>query len=58
MEASLIFVAGYFIVMALIGFIYSSRQKSIAEFITASKGLGYWIASFSARATGESGCFF
>jgi len=55
MEASLFFVAGYFVVMALIGFIYSSRQKSIAEFITASKGLGYWIASFSARATGESG---
>ena len=50
-----IFLAVYFLVMFGIGAWYSRRQTSAAEFVAANRGLGYWVASFSARATGESG---
>lgn len=51
----LLFLALYFIGMMGIGFYYSSRQTSVEEYVTAGRGLGYWVATFSARTTGESG---
>ena len=50
-----IFLVLYFAVMIGIGWYYQSRQTTVKEFVTAGQGLGYWVATFSARTTGESG---
>ena len=52
---SVIFLVLYFVIMLGIGFWYQSRQTTVKEFVTAGQGLGYWVATFSARTTGESG---
>lgn len=52
---SIVFLILYFLLMLGIGFYYRSRQTSVSEFVTAGHGLGYWVATFSARTTGESG---
>ena len=51
----LVFLVLYFVVMLAIGFYYSARQTTVSEFVTADRGLGFWVATFSARTTGESG---
>jgi len=48
------FLILYFAGMLGIGWYYSSKQTTVKEFVTAGQGLGYWVASFSARTTGES----
>ncbi len=50
-----VFLVWYFLVMIGIGWYYQSRQTTVREFVTAGQGLGYWVATFSARTTGESG---
>lgn len=52
---SIVFLVLYFVVMIGIGFRFQARQTSVKEFVTAGQGLGYWVATFSARTTGESG---
>ena len=51
----IVFLILYFAGMLGIGLYYRSRQTSVSEFVTAGQGLGYWVATFSARTTGESG---
>lgn len=50
-----VFLVFYFVGMLAIGMYYSSRQTTVEEYVTAGRGLGYWVATFSARTTGESG---
>ena len=45
----------YFAVLFGIGLVASRRIKTLEDFYVGGKQLGYWIAAFSARATGESG---
>ncbi len=52
---NIVFLVLYFLLMIGIGMYYRSRQTSVSEFVTAGHGLGYWVATFSARTTGESG---
>ncbi|MEE2790836.1 MAG: sodium/proline symporter, partial [Acidobacteriota bacterium] len=44
----------YFGVLLFLGFRASRRIKSISDYYVGGKNLGYWVAAFSARATGES----
>ena len=44
----------YFAVLFLIGYIASRRVQGLKDFFTGGKRLGYWVAAFSAQATGES----
>lgn len=55
MIIKVIIVALYFIVLLGIGWFSSKRIKDISDFFVAGKKLGYWLVSFSSRATGESG---
>ena len=52
---TVVFLVLYFAVMLGIGYAFSSRQNNVKEYVTAGHGLGYWVATFSARTTGESG---
>lgn len=45
----------YFIILFIIGIWGSKKVHSIEDFFVAGKKLGYWLVSFSSRATGESG---
>ncbi len=45
----------YFGVLLGIGFLASKKIKNISDYYVGGKTLGFWIAAFSARATGESG---
>ncbi len=45
----------YFAVLFGIGLVASRRIKTLEDFYVGGNQLGYWIAAFSARATGESG---
>ena len=47
-------IAVYFSTLLLLGFLASRRVESISDYYVGGKKLGYWIAAFSARATGES----
>ncbi len=47
-------VAVYLAVLLLIGVVASRRMRDLSDYFAASKGVGYWAAAFSARATGES----
>lgn len=44
----------YFGVLVFIGVAASRRMHDVRDYFAAGKRLGYWVASFSARATGES----
>lgn len=44
----------YFAILFVIGLVASKRIESLADFYVGGKKLGYWVAAFSARATGES----
>ena len=45
----------YFAILFGIGVLASRRIKNVGDYYVAGKKLGYWVAAFSARATGESG---
>ena len=45
----------YFLILFGIGILASRRIQSLQDYYVGGKSLGYWIAAFSARATGESG---
>ena len=45
----------YFGVLLGIGFLASKKIKNISDYYVGGKTLSFWIAAFSARATGESG---
>ena len=47
-------IAVYFAVLLLLGALASRRVKSLDDYYLGGKRLGYWVAAFSARATGES----
>ncbi|MDX1382989.1 MAG: sodium/proline symporter [Thermoanaerobaculia bacterium] len=51
---NLIGVFLYFGILVLIGIAASRRMKDVRDYFAAGKRLGYWVAAFSARATGES----
>ena len=44
----------YFGVLLLIGLVASRRIQSISDYYVGGRNLGYWVAAFSTRATGES----
>jgi|TARA_B100002003_G_scaffold251393_1_gene294671 sodium/proline symporter len=44
----------YFCVLLLLGVLASRRVDSLSDYYLGGKRLGYWVAAFSARATGES----
>lgn len=44
----------YFSVLVAIGVVASRRMRDVRDYFAAGKRLGYWVAAFSARATGES----
>jgi len=48
-------LVSYFIILFVIGILASKKVNSIEDFYVGGKKLGYWVAAFSARATGESG---
>lgn len=50
----LVAVALYLLVLVAIGVIASRRMKDVGDYFAAGKGLGFWVAAFSSRATGES----
>ncbi len=44
----------YFCILLLLSVIASKRVDSLKGYITGNKRLGFWVAAFSAQATGES----
>ncbi len=47
-------ITAYFAVLLLIGALASRRVETLSDYYVGGKRLGYWVAAFSARATGES----
>ena len=47
-------VTVYFGVLALVGFLAARRVRTLSDYYVGGKRVGYWVAAFSARATGES----
>ncbi len=47
-------IAVYFGLLLWLGILASRRVKSISDYYVGGKQVGYWVAAFSARATGES----
>ena len=47
-------IAAYFGVLLLLGVLASRRVESLSDYYLGGKRLGYWVAAFSTRATGES----
>lgn len=54
MTEKLVMLALYMLVLIVIGIIASRRIRSIDDYYVGGHKLGYWVAAFSARATGES----
>ncbi len=44
----------YFGVLVLLGWLAARRIRTMSDFVVGGKRLGYWVAAFSAQATGES----
>jgi len=44
----------YFGILIYLGYLASKRVKNMNDFVIGGKSLGFWIAAFSAQATGES----
>ncbi len=44
----------YFGVLMFLGYLASRRIHSMKDFVVGGKSLGFWVAAFSAQATGES----
>ena len=51
----LIITGVYLVVLAVIGVLASRRVQGVRDYFVGGKQLGYWLVSFSSRATGESG---
>ena len=47
-------LAGYFLVLFLIGIFSARRIKDLKDYYVGGKKLGFWVVAFSTRATGES----
>ncbi|MBI3143201.1 MAG: sodium/proline symporter [Bacteroidetes bacterium] len=47
-------LAAYFAVLFVIGILASRRIKGLDDFFVGGKNMGFWLVSFSSRATGES----
>ncbi len=47
-------IALYFGLLLMLGFVASKRVKTMKDFVVGGKSLGFWVAAFSAQATGES----
>ena len=47
-------LVAYFGLLCLLGFIAARRVKGMKDFVTGNKSLSFWVAAFSAQATGES----
>ena len=43
----------YFSVLMLLGYLASRRIHSMNDFVIGGKSLSFWVAAFSAQATGE-----
>jgi sodium/proline symporter len=54
MSAVLIGFITYLIVLLVVGFITFRFNKTIADYVLASRRLGVWVVTFSERASGES----
>lgn len=54
MFLKLVFLGIYALILISIGLFASRRVKSLSDYYIGGKNVGYWAASFSARATGES----
>lgn len=44
----------YFSILMVLGYLASKRVKSMNDFVIGGKTLNFWVAAFSAQATGES----
>lgn len=44
----------YFGILVVLGYIASKRVHSMSDFVIGGKRLSFWVAAFSAQATGES----
>ncbi len=44
----------YFGILIFLGYLASKRVKSMSDFVIGGKSLSFWVAAFSAQATGES----
>ncbi len=44
----------YFGVLMVLGWLASRRIRNMSDFVVGGKRLGFWVAAFSAQATGES----
>lgn len=44
----------YFSILMVLGYLASKRIKSMNDFVIGGKSLSFWVAAFSAQATGES----
>jgi len=44
----------YLCILIFLSYIASKRVKNLKGYITGNKSLGFWVAAFSAQATGES----
>ena len=47
-------IAIYFGILLMLGYLASRRVHSMNDFVIGGKSLSYWVAAFSAQATGES----
>ena len=54
-KLSVLFI--YFAILFLIGIYASKKIKGVSDYYVGGKKLGFWAVAFSARATGESGCY-
>ncbi len=44
----------YFSILVVLGYLASRRINTMEDFVIGGKSLSYWVAAFSAQATGES----
>ena len=54
MLTKLVLLLLYFAILFFIGFWSSRKVRDIKDYYVGGKKLGYWVAAFSTRATGES----
>ncbi len=47
-------IAVYFSVLVVLGWLAARRIRNMSDFVVGGKRLGFWVAAFSAQATGES----
>ena len=44
----------YFSILMFLGYLASKRIRNMKDFVIGGKSLSFWVAAFSAQATGES----